>query len=342
MSIFNVFKNKTKKADIFIKEIKQEDSFSEAKTLTLGEKEKVIQIADIYLEKYNQLLETFFNTAFEMNPQAFRLSNEENVKLIHYTINKQLIPRYGHGLAFIYNEDSNLQYESLDLTTPVLYSNYGEYQHDHLFIEDLLKDNLQVKLSDIIFWFDVDTFMNTPKINSTESFKDTMSIYGSTMLEQMKTLIRNEGTQYQKHVNQPSEYYAKNAARYSYSLLDLSPILEKVNDEDFAYQLDQAIAAYDNSLYLASCATLGVCLETLCKILLKENGEKIKDSDGTMLNALAQKLREKNYISYKFASRIDVCYKVRNLASHTSPGKVVQNDCHFILNTIHEIVDVYF
>lgn len=154
--------------------------------------------------------------------------------------------------------------------------------------------------------------------------------------------LRNEADNYKIHNNLHQEYYAKNAARYAYSELDLTSIIEKINDKDFSYQLDQAIAAYDNSLYLASCATLGVCLETVCKLLLQNNGVKIKDSDSTLLSSLSAKLKENHLINYKLKGRIDVCYKVRNLAAHTSPGKIVKSDCHFILNTIAEIVETLF
>lgn len=308
----------------------------------MEEENKVMDIVEIFLEKYQKLLNSVFKTAFVTNPETFRLSNKQNLKIIHYHLNNEIMTRNWNNVVILFEKDSNLKYEFYDFTKKNYYENFSDFKHDHIFIEKLLEKELEIYSQDIIFQNEIETYILSSH-QGTETYKASLEkVFSKSFLESMKSLLRIEGEKYQTHINHSSGYYAKNAARYSYSLLDLSPILEKVNDDDFEYQMDQAIAAYDNSLYLASCATLGVCLETLCKILLMNNGVIVKDRDGTMLNALSSKLREKNLISYKFSSRIDVCYKVRNLASHTSPGKVVQNDCHFILNTIHEIVDVYF
>lgn len=72
------------------------------------------------------------------------------------------------------------------------------------------------------------------------------------MHNSMKDTIRNEASSFQKHISHEASYYAKNAHRYAYSILNLGPMIEKVNDDDFEYQLNQALTAYDHSLYMAS------------------------------------------------------------------------------------------
>ncbi|MCY1690702.1 hypothetical protein OVA29_08525 [Exiguobacterium sp. SL14] len=153
----------------------------------------------------------------------------------------------------------------------------------------------------------------------------------------LDSLIRTELQSFNTHANQQASYYAKNARKYSYSLLDLSEVIEKVADEDFEYQLDEAIATYDNSLYTACVATLGVTIETLCIKLLRNNEIKIKDSDSTMIDRLAERLKEKGLVTRKEQGRLLVAYKVRNLASHTSKGQIVQADCNFLLSVIHDL-----
>ena len=57
-----------------------------------------------------------------------------------------------------------------------------------------------------------------------------------------------------------------------FSFLDFDALIEKVNDEDFDYQMNEAKTCYEQQLYLAACCTFSVCLETvLMQILEKHN-----------------------------------------------------------------------
>ncbi|MDQ8054918.1 hypothetical protein RER83_01570 [Bacillus velezensis] len=306
--------------------------------------ENVKIFANNIITIYNQIIDTLYRPAYSTNPEAFRLKNSSNIKI--YLI--KLAPLLGVNnelqLYLVHEKDANLEYQIIDLTDEKLYEDYSKYGTiKNFFKQKIIKKGI-FEESEIIHTYNISFLKEELNTFSSDEFKKY--IYNERwyriFYDRMLGLVGREGQSYVEHVNHPASYYAKDAIKYSYSLLDLKAIIDTVNDEDFSYQMDQAIAAYENSLYLASCATLGVCLETLCKLLLKENGVKVKDSDGTMLDKLGERLREQNIISYKFKSRIDVCYKVRNLSSHTSPGKVLQGDCHFIIATINEIVDTYF
>jgi hypothetical protein len=282
-------------------------------------------ILDIYKENAMKI----FRMAVETNPEAFPLLERKNIAIYSVTFNRNYFPNDVTQVFFVHEKNAQLKFIELEITDDEYYENYFAKE------EDVLAMYLNIDRNNIIQNFSM-------RDVHLEYIPDRMDTFKEIYLNATKSWLQKSARSFQEHIKKPVSYYAKNASKYSYSLLDLQPLIEKVNDEDFSYQLEEAIAAYDNSLYLASCATLGVCLETLCKILLKKNKVKIKDSDGTMLDKLAEMLRSHQIISYKFSSRINVCYKVRNMASHTSPGKVVQNDCHFIINTLHEIIDTYY
>lgn len=293
------------------------------------------EIAEIYgrkfIDEYKRIAYHKYFGILKTNPEALRLYDELNVQVIYYMLNDNYFSHNSY-MAFIYKRNANMSVQVLDLTD-VKYYQYDTHSFDKKEKDILIEAVEDVSKKDII----------------SNSYVPTNSLYAlkeetepSFVVAQAEYALRVEAQNFNSHINHKQEYYAKNAARYAYSELDLNPIIDRVNDEDFSYQLDQAIAAYDNSLYLASCATLGVCLETVCKLLLTKNGVKIKDSDSTLLDNLTAKLRENKLISFKMKGRIDVCYKVRNLAAHTSPGKIVKSDCHFILNTISEIVEEHF
>ena len=309
----------------------------------LSEKEKVIALTEIIIDKYNYVLNELFLVAYETTPQAFRLADKNNIKIVHAKFNETVFRKDSDQLYLIYFKNGNLEYGFVDFRDPINNKNYSDFSNDIIFMTDKIAKELDLSESDILYsHISTYAYLEGSYLDISSYKKDILETYESILYRLAKDLVREHGSQFQKHSNLTSGYYAKNAARYSYSLLDLDPIIKKVNDEDFEYQLDQAIAAYDNSLYMASCATLGVCLETVCKLILTNNGKKIKDSDPTMLDKLSDRLKSEGLIKYKDKSRIDVCYKVRNLSSHTSPGKVTQNDCHFLINTIQSLVEEYF
>lgn len=297
---------------------------------TKKENELIEIISRKFIDEYKNTVNTLYKNLLKYNPEALRLYNPINVRIYHVIYNKTFFT-HNEYLFFAYEKNANMDIHFLDLSD----EKYYEYE-THVFEkseQDILTSAAEgLSRNDIVARLLI--------------FKAALTLAGQEDFPYVKTtvdtLLSNETKDFHKHNNHQQEYYAKNAAKFAYSEIDLEPIIDKVDNLDFSYQLDQAIAAYDHSLYLPACATLGVCMETVCKLLLETNGVKIKDSDSTMLSQLNEKLKENNLINYKLKGRIDVCYKVRNLASHTSPGKIVKSDCHFILNTIAEVVETHF
>lgn len=125
-----------------------------------------------------------------------------------------------------------------------------------------------------------------------------------------------------------------------FSFLDFETLINKVDDDDFKYQMNEAKICYENQLYLAATCTFSVCLETVLMIILEKNNLKV-DDNSTMLNKIGDTLRNKDIISKRANNRLLVTYSVRNSTSHTNKNKVIQNDCEWILKTIEFFVDEY-
>lgn len=125
-----------------------------------------------------------------------------------------------------------------------------------------------------------------------------------------------------------------------FSFLDFDSLIERVDDEDFSYQMNEAKYCYEHQLYLAACCTFSVCLETVLMQILEKNNLKVND-DSTMLNKIGDTLRENEIISKRANNRLLITYSVRNSTSHTNKNKVIQNDCEWILKTIEFFVDEY-
>lgn len=288
-------------------------------------------VAEKFIEVYKITADVLYANLLKTNPESLRLYNKNNIQIYYIDLNEKFFPSFNQYIVFVFNPNAKMGIECLDLTAESYYEyDTPSFQKSE---EDILVEVVnELSAKDVIYSMNV----------SELTFSLALDGNFPGIERDAEIALKKEASNFHSHNNYKQNYYAKNAARYAYSELDLNPIINKVNDDDFSYQIDQAIAAYDNSLYLASCATLGVCLETVCKLLLTRNGVKMKDSDSTLLDGLNEKLRENKLISFKLKGRIDVCYKVRNLAAHTSPGKVVKSDCHFILNTISEVVEGHF
>lgn len=291
-------------------------------------------------EIYMKLLMGPYHHAYETNSAAFRFANKENVGLFLFEIDGGIFDEPKSYLYIYYKKGARSKLDTFSFHNDKYFENYHTFNSDTLFLENLVVNHLEIKRTDLLFNYNMTSFQRMTEDEA--AFKHTLTdFWRSNIHDLVKNLIIQEGSSFNTHTVKKASYYAKDAATYSYSQLDLAPLIKKVNDEDFEYQLNEAIAAYDNSLYMASCATLGVCIETVCKIILRENGKKLKDSDATMLDKLSERLKSEGLINYKDKSRIDVSYKVRNMASHTSSGKVIQNDCHFLINVIDQLVTNY-
>lgn len=297
-------------------------------------------LVKIFNEQYNKVIGNLYEKAFQINPQAFRFSDLQNVKIYVLELNRDFFPTDWLNIYLVFEKNGNNEIEYINANDISYYKDFSDYNTES-FEKNLLSNNKNYNERDFIFSIGLTVYSMYFEL-SDEEFFNRISIHTSNIYNQMMRLVSKQAKEFQKHSNLSAGYYAKNATKYAYSLLDLQPIIDKVNDEDFTYQMDQAIAAYDQSLYLPSCATLGVALETICKKLLIHHKDKVKDSDATMLDKLGERLKEKNIINYKFKKRLDICYKIRNMASHTSPGIVLQSDCHVLISTIHEIVSTYY
>lgn len=128
-----------------------------------------------------------------------------------------------------------------------------------------------------------------------------------------------------------------------YSVFQIENMIKIVNDKDFEYQILEAMKAYKANLYLACASTLGVAMETLCKILLIKKGNVRSDAiKNTQLGDLSLQLKKKGIISNKDKERIMLGAKFRNLSSHTNPGPTEKLDCDVLISTVEFLVNAHF
>lgn len=287
------------------------------------------RVYDAVTKKYDELLNSNYVSVYSVDPTPFRMRDSSKIKGV--IVNEiDNIPSISRDLFFIYLPDKENSIEELVYPQNLIDTHY-RFVHGSQFVTAAITQQFNISEEDILYNIPLSPF-----------YLDNDEYLNSKIESDLDYLIRSELQAFHQHVNHQASYYAKNAAKYSYSLLDLSEVIEKVGDEDFEYQLDEAIAAYDNSLYLACSATLGVAVETLCINILKTKGVKMKDSESTVIKVLADKLKENALINRKEHQRICVAYDIRNLAAHSSRGQMIQADCNYLISVIHDLVLNHF
>lgn len=116
-------------------------------------------------------------------------------------------------------------------------------------------------------------------------------------------------------------------------------IINKVNDDIFAYQYSEARALIDKKYYLGAACVFGVALERVCILIAQHNNLKIKE-DKTELGFFAYKLFNAKIISDAFKKRLLGTAKFRNLSAHSN-GQAVKSDALTLDAVINDLVDEY-
>ncbi|SET00479.1 hypothetical protein SAMN05421676_102323 [Salinibacillus kushneri] len=289
---------------------------------------------------YTERLKTFNKTNLEHNPEPFRLLNPDNCSVILFIVPYEFdfstacqvfllsTPGKRHERVIPLGHDDLMDVDS--------------YDNKEIFFNSVVLPKHGYHPSQIIMDFS-DFYTNRDKDLSIlyntvipDRFMSTHSIRSNII-----NTIRDEVSEFKSVNNTKLSYFAKDAYKFPFSIIDLKPLIELVNDDDFSYQLDQAMAAYHENLFLPCAATLGVVLETVCIKVLELHDGKTPKSGETQLGKLKDSLMSKEIISRRDNNRLEVAYKMRNMASHTSPGIALKEDCHFMLNVINAIAFEY-
>lgn len=300
----------------------------------------VLTIENELRDTYTKRLQLFNKENLKNNPEPFRFLTKENCSILIFILPYEFDLSSSCKVFFL--STPLKREEKLFVLTDEELNDLDSYEKKSLFFYNKIFSKYNYDRSQIIFEI-VDFHSNLG--NQMSLFDENMIAerYISALYldSQILSLIQDEVSSFQTINKTPLSYFAKDAYKFPFSLLDLKPLIELVNDDDFSYQLDQAMAAYHENLFLPCAATLGVVLETLCIKILEENKVKKIRSGDTQLGVLKDRLRQEGITSRRDHTRLEVAYKMRNMASHSSPGVALKEDCHFMLNVINTIAFEY-
>lgn len=290
---------------------------------------------------YIERLEKFNKNSLEQNPEPFRFLKKENCSILIFILPVEF--NYYDACKIFFLSTPGKRTETVHILTSKDLEDLDTYRYNFDFFNKKMLPLFNFHESQIIFddAISYDSLEHTDNNILSCKFDITNYIHFPSIKRRFLRVIKSEISTFQEINKKPLSYFAKDAYKFPFSILDLKPLVKLVNDDDFSYQLDQAMAAYHENLFLPCAATLGVVLESLCIKILEENHVKKIKSGDTQLGVLKDKLRQEGITSRRDHTRLEVAYKMRNMASHSSPGIALKEDCHFMLNVINTIAFEY-
>lgn len=296
-----------------------------------------------YIDRVNK----FHQEAFGANPSPYRFYYEKDCSILVLIFPEDYNGETAATLYFLCTPgerkiETHLVSEE-DLQT------VDSYKYESLFINEKLLLPLGYNESEIFYSerSAIDSISETRPgefINKSYDIGYIEGVHRRRLTKIIITQLRVDIEKYKEIDQTKISYFAENATKFPFSIIDLNPLMEIVDDINFTYQLEQAMAAYRQNLFLPAAATLGVCLETVCEKMCRVNGISVKGGE-TQLRKLIDLLypedKTKRVITRRDNGRLEVAYKMRNMASHTSPGAVLRGDCHFMLNVIQDVAYKY-
>lgn len=321
---------------------KKRTSISRDNDSILCEKTIEIFINDFSCQ-YNTFIKSLYEQSYIENPEAFIGSSPNNIDAYIIKVDKSI---FGNEFITVFYQGSGI-IKYLDKVEDKYYTQYKNYSSNTDFFTFIISD----KIDDLGKFYFQETLLIDQVINSIENRKNNFEdayneikkiFWELNYKDKILNQLKNDGKNFVEHINQDSSYYAKDAYKFSYSELNFEDIIKIVNNRDFEYALNESLAAYGNSLYLAATVTAGVALENLLVVILEKEKISIETNDSTELGALSNKLLKNGVIDKREKNRIMLAAKYRNLASHANKGRVIRNDAKTIYTEIFNLASSYF
>lgn len=281
-----------------------------------------------YLRGYRERVNKFYKEEYTNHPSYFPLMNPVMMKALHLQ---------NQDSIFLFVKSSNDQLESVVASEEQMEKYTG------------LSEVPKLKQDDYI----VSLLGFTKKDVSKKKYISELGRFSLNFFDQINHhLIPEESFKWgQKEADWDFNAYQldeaiKNLSKPStnYSLFDIDSVINKVIDEQFRYEFEETIKAYNAELYLASTITAGVTIESLLKnIIIDRLGKQsLPQAKNSYILNYTDILVNKGVMSERLQSRIKSANTLRNSSGHSKSGKMEAADAEYLISVIKSIVDELF
>lgn len=291
------------------------------------------KILKAYNREYKNKLMKLYPEAYKENPEAFLFADIDNIDAYIIKGDQELLDSSYY--LFLYQGNGNIN--NLGEVPEEEYSKLKNFNSDFDFISNFINERTGCKKNPYYHLSSLNSYIYYDDFKTYSTPEKYIEVQMENISNEMLRKLKDDGNQFVNHIDKEASYYAKNAFRYAYSELDFSPVIDAVGDKDFEYALNESIACYDQSLYLAAVSTAGTSLENLIIRILETKGEFTDDYSTTELGELSGKLKSKGLIDKRERKRIMLAASFRNLASHANKGRVTRQDAKLVYQEIFNL-----
>lgn len=280
-----------------------------------------------YLESYRSRVNEFYANEYKESPDGFDFMSSINITFLYTNIGVFNIICTSNK-----NTDS-FSYISVWLDDSQV--NKLKTIPDHLKNSEIIKLTNRKVNSDYLIKIEpdlLDSLTYKPqniKYTNSKAYEDGLkSADDSYHTYTLAQLFKKSVTQYKELSN--------------FIVLNLDLIFSKVKDNEFKYELEESVKAYQAELYLASATTAEISIETLLRIIIVKKLGKYKLPKESYILKSAQLLLQTSIIDKRLFNRIESINNLRHGIAHSATGEVEKWDCEQIFGLIKILVDTFF
>ncbi|MEK5376544.1 hypothetical protein [Paenibacillus sp. FSL P2-0173] len=269
---------------------------------------------DIFLDNYRKRVMQYYTEEYKQHPENFRLMNKVRITTLFRT---------GEFFAYFFESKSG---QDEYITIKSFFKDEEEAKSYLDLPKHIQKDQFNKLLIDneIIDYFDYETHWYGMDDDPHPDWDEDVPV------------IRGKG-------KADSDYDKKIASSKTIAnIFNVEELVSTVNDEDFQYEYEEALRAYQEGLFLASSVTAAVALETLLKIAFVKTFSIDDLPKIYYILTLADKLKESGKIDERLHHRIKSVNELRRGVAHSKSGHVSKWDAEQVIGSIKVIADSLF
>lgn len=275
----------------------------------------------IFLTSYRERVKQYYNEDYEKNPDYFSLMTNVRITILFRT---------GEFYAFFTKSTSD---KDEYITFKSFFAN-DEEEDEYRNLPPHIKKQ---KFNELLRELKIDNYFESE--THWYGMEDDPHPYWDNDVPQRRGRA-NADSHYQENKVRQANMISEST--HNNNIFDIQSIVKKVNDDDFQYEYEEAVKAYDKGLYLASSVTAAVALETALKLAFTRALSEEKLPRVYYILTLADGLKEAGLIDDRLHHRIKSVNELRRGVAHSKTGRVNEWDANQVIGAVKVIVDSLF
>lgn len=278
-------------------------------------------------ESYKQTIDLYYRDIYELHNEYFRLY--KGIKFIYVPIEFDDLL----GIAFVMKGTyEELIIEKREIPSDFYSSSIGRKQEQ---IINHIREEIGISESSLYF-------------NEPLPLSDLTTLrFDSSDRSTGHSIANLEYENFKKQRNETIGYQSTSSfistPDLPVSISKYQPLLDKVKDEEFSFELNQAFQCFKNELFLPSALVVGRLIETALKILIiKKLGEEayfdIQSKDRT-ISTFINKLEKNKIITNAEKNSISAAAMIRNAVSHSTGITDFKSNIHIMFSALVNICE---